>query len=138
LPWQAISSWALAHIGTTIVSVSWYQPVWHDGDFLRPSSKTLSKAMAIDEINAKGAPGAWSQIADSVSNWPLLASNQTVKRGQDKVSVISVSSVSANRCLPVLEEMNGSAGSPRAVRGELSKNVFYTGVAAQPAGHSCS
>jgi urea transport system substrate-binding protein len=97
--------------------------------------------MAIDEINAKG--GVLGKklepvIVDPASNWPLFAEKTKQLLTQDKVAVIfgCWTSVSRKSVLPVVEELNGLLFYPVQYEGEeLSKNVFYTGARAQPAGH---
>ncbi len=97
--------------------------------------------MAIDEINAKG--GVLGKklepvVVDPASNWPLFAEKAKQLISQDKVAVMfgCWTSVSRKSVLPVVEELNGLLFYPVQYEGEeLSKNVFYTGAAPEPAGH---
>jgi urea transport system substrate-binding protein len=96
--------------------------------------------MTIDEINAKGGvmgKKLEAVVVDPASNWPLFAEKARQLISQDKVAVVfgCWTSVSRKSVLPVFEETNGLLFYPVQYEGEeLSKNVFYTGAGAEPAG----
>ncbi len=96
--------------------------------------------MLIDEQNAKGGLLGCeleAVVVDPASDWPLFAEKARELLTVHEVDVIfgNWTSVSRKSVLPVIEELNGLLFYPVQYEGEeSSKNVFYTGAAAEPAG----
>jgi urea transport system substrate-binding protein len=98
--------------------------------------------MLIEQQNAKGGvlgKKLEAVVVDPASDWPLFAEKARELMTVQNVDVMfgCWTSVSRKSVLPVIEELNGLLFYPVQYEGEeSSKNVFYTGAAPEPAGHS--
>ena len=133
---------AAAMIGTSPLMAQTKEPIkvgiLHSLSGTMAISETSLKdvaLMTIDEINKSG--GVLGRklepvVVDPASNWPLFAEKARQLITKDKVAVTfgCWTSVSRKSVLPVYEETNALLFYPVQYEGEeMSKNVFYTGVA---------
>ena len=96
--------------------------------------------MLIQQQNANG--GLLGQqleavVVDPASNWPLFAEKAKQLLSVDKCAAVfgCWTSVSRKSVLPVFEQLNGILFYPVQYEGqECSRNIFYTGCGAEPAG----
>ncbi len=97
--------------------------------------------MLIEQQNARG--GVLGRrlepvVVDPASNWPLFAEKaRELITGGCSAVFGCWTSVSRKSVLPVFKELNNILFYPVQYEGEESeRNVFYTGAAPEPAGHS--